>query len=162
MRLVRFGPSGAEKPGLMDEADRVRDLSGAIPDLSGEFLSPEALSRLRKLDVHRLPLIPTPVRFGPCVGNVRNLICIGLNYTDHALEADLPIPTEPVIFNKHTSALSGAHDPIIMPPGARKLDWEVELAIVIGQPALHVEESDALSYVAGNSLFNDVTERASP
>lgn len=160
MRLVRFGPSGAEKPGLVDEAGWVRDLSGVLPDISAEFLTPEVLSRLKRINIGGLPLVTPGERIGPCVGNVRNIICIGLNYTDHALEANLPIPSEPVIFNKHTSALSGPYDPIIMPPNARKLDWEVELAIVIGRPAWHVAEADALSYVAGYSLFNDVSERS--
>jgi 2,4-didehydro-3-deoxy-L-rhamnonate hydrolase len=160
MRLVRFGASGAEKPGILDEVGRVRDLSGVLPDISAEFLSPETMSRLKRIEVGTLPLVSPTERLGPCIGAVRNFICIGLNYTDHALEANLPIPSEPVIFNKHTAALSGAYDPIIMPPDAHKLDWEVELAVVIGRPAWHVLEKHALSYVAGYSLFNDVSERS--
>ena len=160
MRLVRFGPRGQEKPGLVDTQGILRDLSSVVSDIHGPTLSPESLARLRGLDTSSLPAMPADTRLGPCVGQVPNVVCIGLNYSDHAAETNTPIPTQPIVFNKHTSALAGPNDPVVMAPGSGKLDWEVELAIVIGRPAWHVSEAEALQYVAGYCLCNDVSERA--
>jgi len=160
MRLVRFGPRGQEKPGLVDTQGILRDLSSVVSDIHGPTLSPESLARLRALDTSSLPALPADTRLGPCVGQVPNVVCIGLNYSDHAAETNTPIPTQPIVFNKHTSALAGPNDPVVMAPGSGKLDWEVELAIVIGRPAWHVSEAEALQYVAGYCLCNDVSERA--
>lgn len=159
MRLVRFGPRGAEKPGALDGDGQIRDLSGVISDIDGPSLSPAALSRLRSVHLADLPLVRNPVRLGACVANVPNFLAIGLNYSDHAAEANMPIPSEPVIFNKHTSAVSGPNDPLICPPESHKLDWEVELAFVIGKPCWHVSKADALSHVAGYFVCNDASER---
>lgn len=159
MRLVRYGNRGNEKPGILDGDGRIRDLSGIIPDIQGATLSRASIDRLRATDLARLPLVDRSVRLGPCVGAVPNVICIGLNYLDHAEEAGLGIPSEPPVFNKHTSALAGPNDAIICPPGSEKLDYEVELAFVIGTPCWHVSESDALNYVAGYFVCNDVSER---
>ena len=160
MRLVRFGPRGAEKPGLIDAHGTVRDLSALIPDITGATLSPASLARLRALDPAELPAVPADTRLGACVGHVPNVVCIGLNYSDHAAESNLPIPSQPIVFAKHSSALAGPNDAVIIRDGSVKLDWEVELAIVIGRPAWHVSEADALQYVAGYCLCNDVSERA--
>ncbi|MNK91815.1 Ureidoglycolate lyase [compost metagenome] len=160
MRLVRFGPRGSEKPGLVDTQGILRDLSSVVSDIHGPTLSPESLARLRALDTSSLPAMPADTRLGPCVGQVPNVVCIGLNYSDHAAETNTPIPTQPIVFNKHTSALAGPNDPVVVAPGSGKLDWEVELAIVIGRPAWHVSEAEALQYVAGYCLCNDVSERA--
>jgi 2-keto-4-pentenoate hydratase/2-oxohepta-3-ene-1,7-dioic acid hydratase in catechol pathway len=160
MRLVRFGLPGQELPGILDAQGRVRDLSGIVDDIDPAALSPSSIEKLRGIDTERLPLVPPGTRLGPCVGNVPNLICIGLNYSDHAAETNTPIPSQPVVFNKHTGSISGANDPVILPGDAKKLDWEVELAIVIGSPAWHIEESKALDHVAGYCLANDVSERA--
>jgi len=160
MRLVRFGPRGSEKPGLIDTQGILRDLSSVVSDIHGPTLSPESLARLRALDTSSLPAMPADTRLGPCVGQVPNVVCIGLNYSDHAAETNTPIPTQPIVFNKHTSALAGPNDPVVVAPGSGKLDWEVELAIVIGRPAWHVSEAEALQYVAGYCLCNDVSERA--
>ena len=138
MRLVRFGERGSERPGVLDRQGRIRDLSRVVPDLDGSTMSPANLDRLRALDHETLPPVEGPVRFGACIGAVRNIVCIGLNYSDHAAETNTPIPSQPVVFNKHTGALSGPNDPVIVPPGAKKLDWEVELAVVMGRPCWHV------------------------
>ncbi|KQT44564.1 2-hydroxyhepta-2,4-diene-1,7-dioate isomerase [Aureimonas sp. Leaf454] len=159
MKLLRYGDAGAEKPGILDADGRIRDLSGVVRDLDGEALSPDSLDRLRALDRSSLPLVEGTVRLGVPVANVGNLVCIGLNYTDHAEETNAPIPTQPIIFNKHTGALSGPYDDVILPEGSTKLDWEVELAFVIGRPCWHVSESEALSYVAGYTILNDISER---
>lgn len=159
MKLVRYGAAGSEKPGIVDAAGRVRDLSATIRDIDGETLSPESLDRLRAIDPATLPLVEEGVRLGVPVASVGNLVCIGLNYTDHAEETNAPIPSQPIIFNKHTGALSGPNDDVILPPGSVKLDWEVELAFVIGRTAWHVDEAEALSYVAGFTILNDLSER---
>jgi 2,4-didehydro-3-deoxy-L-rhamnonate hydrolase len=159
MKLVRYGKVGQEKPGAIDAAGRLRDLSQTIPDITGDVLAPKSLDRLRALDLTKLPEVPQPVRFGVPVAQVPNLICIGLNYTDHAEETNAPIPKQPILFNKHTASLCGANDPVILPPGSVKLDWEVELAFVIGRPCWHVKEEEALSYVAGYCILNDLSER---
>ena len=160
MKLLRFGESGREKPGLLDANGVVRDLSSAVDDIAGDTLSDAGLARLRGLDPVTLPAVDAPVRLGPCVAGTGKFICIGLNYADHAEEAGMDVPPEPVIFMKATSAICGPNDPIIIPRGSEKTDWEVELAVVIGSHAKHVSEADALDYVAGYCLTNDVSERA--
>lgn len=160
MKLFRHGPQGAEKPGLLDAGGAQRDLSGVIADISPAALSPDSMSRLAALDPSTLPLVAAGTRLGACVGGVGNVVCIGLNYADHAAEAGLKPPGQPIVFNKHNGAVSGPNDPVWLAPGSIKLDWEVELGIVIGQRAFHVSEEDALHYVAGYCLVNDVSERA--
>jgi len=160
MKLFRHGPQGAEKPGLLDASGALRDLSGVIADISPATLGPDSMSRLAALDPGTLPLVPTGARLGACVGGVGNVVCIGLNYADHAAEAGLKLPGQPIVFNKHNAAISGPNDAVWLAPGSVKLDWEVELGIVIGQRAFHVSEGDALEYVAGYCLVNDVSERA--
>jgi len=163
MKLLRYGPTGHEKPGLLDADGRVRDLSGVVPDLAGPVLLPDSLARLRALDVFSLPLVPgTPqqdLRLGPCVGQVGKFICIGLNYADHAAEAGMAVPPEPVVFGKWTSAICGPDDAVQIPRGSVKTDWEVELGVVIGQGGRYIEEADAMAHVAGYCVVNDVSER---
>jgi 2,4-diketo-3-deoxy-L-fuconate hydrolase len=159
MRLVRFGSRGKEMPGVLDGDGKIRDLSGVISDIDGSTLSPERLTRLRSINPSTLPLVADKVRIGACVANVPNLLAIGLNYSDHAAEANMAIPTEPVVFNKHTSSICGPNDPLITPPESQKLDWEVEIAFVMGRPCWHVTTAEALSYVAGYFVCNDVSER---
>ncbi len=160
MKLLRYGPKGQEKPGLLDAEGRIRDLSGAVPDLAGDALSPESLARLRKLDPATLPLAEGAPRIGACVGRVGKFICIGLNYADHAAETGAAIPAEPVIVNKWTSAVCGPDDDVEIPRGSHKTDWEVELGVVIGKPGRYIDEADAMEHVAGYFVVNDVSERA--
>jgi 2,4-diketo-3-deoxy-L-fuconate hydrolase len=160
MKLLRFGPSGGERPGLVDGAGAIRDLGGVIGDLDGSALSPASLERLRGLDPGSLPLAPPEARIGACVARPGKFIGIGLNYADHAAETGAPIPTEPVIFMKATSCIGGPDDPIVAPRGAKKLDWEVELAFVVGKPALYLSEAEAAAAIAGYCICNDVSERA--
>ncbi|MGB7263834.1 MAG: fumarylacetoacetate hydrolase family protein [Albidovulum sp.] len=163
MKFLRYGPAGHEKPGLLDSAGRVRDLSGVIGDLSGAALAPDALAKIAAMDINALPLVPgkpqVDLRLGPCVAGIGKLICIGLNYADHAAEAGMQIPPEPVIFNKWTSAIVGPDDDVQIPRGSVKTDWEVELGIVIGTGGSYIDEADALSHVAGYCIVNDVSER---
>ena len=163
MKLVRYGPSGQERPGLLDGDGLVRDLSGVIPDLAGGALLPDSLARLAATDPASLPLVPGKpqqgLRLGPCVGQVGKFICIGLNYADHAAESGLTVPPEPVIFNKWTSAIVGPDDPVEIPRGSVKTDWEVELGVVIGQGGKYIDEGNALAHVAGYCVINDVSER---
>lgn len=159
MKLVRFGAPGHEKPGLLDAQGQIRDLSRHIGDIDGKTLGAETLAGLAALDPTTLPLVPPGVRLGAPVGNVRNFIAIGLNYADHAAEAGLRIPREPVIFNKIGNCIVGPNDDIMMPKGGEKLDWEVEIAFVISKRARYVEEKDAASYIAGYLACNDVSER---
>ncbi|KUJ73156.1 ureidoglycolate lyase [Ruegeria marisrubri] len=163
MKLLRYGPVGAERPGLLDDAGRVRDLSDHVADIAGDALLPETIARLSALKPEDLPLVEgipqQDLRLGPCVGQVGKFVCIGLNYADHAAEAGMDIPPEPVIFSKWTSAISGPDDGVEIPRGAEKTDWEVELGIVIGKGGRYIEESDALGHVAGFCVVNDVTER---
>ena len=159
MKLLRYGPPGAEKPGLIDKDGAIRDLSGVVPDIAGETLLPDAMARIQGLDPASLPTIEGEPRLGPCVGSVGKFVCIGLNYTDHAKEAGMPIPEEPVLFMKATSAIAGPDDPVAIPRGATKTDWEVELGLVIGKPAKYADEAEALSHVAGYCVINDVSER---
>jgi ureidoglycolate lyase/2,4-diketo-3-deoxy-L-fuconate hydrolase len=160
LKLVRFGERGKERPGLVDQQGRVRDLSSHVSDIASETLSPATLSRLATVDVESLPLAPSDVRLGPCVGRVGKMICVGLNYSDHAAESNMPVPTEPVLFMKATSAIVGPYDHVDIPPGAQKVDWEVELGVVIGNEARYVQRERALDYVAGYCIVNDVSERA--
>jgi 2-keto-4-pentenoate hydratase/2-oxohepta-3-ene-1,7-dioic acid hydratase in catechol pathway len=160
MKLVRWGQRGTERPGLLDDAGQLRDLSSVVSDISGSTLSDEALARLRNSEAGALPLVPAGARLGPCVGAIGKIVCIGLNYRDHAREANLPEPKEPIIFLKPTSAVTGPQDPIEMPRGAEKVDWEVELGVVIGTVAKNVTREQALSHVAGYCVVNDVSERA--
>ncbi len=160
MKLLRVGPVGSEKPALLDESGIIRDLSNVIDDVGGESLHPDALSKLGQIDASQLPEISNSVRIGPCVSGVGKIICIGLNYTDHAQETGSRVPSEPIIFAKATSAISGPNDDVVIPRGSTKTDWEVELAVVIGKTAKYVSEEDALDYVAGYCVMNDVSERA--
>jgi len=160
MKLVRYGNPGQEKPGLVDRDGAIRDLSAHVRELSGDALAPEALARLASLDPSTLPLVSGSPRLGPCVARPGNFVAVGLNYADHAAESNLPVPKEPVLFNKAPSCVVGPYDDVVIPRGSLKTDWEVELAVVIGKAASYVEEKDALSYVAGYCVCNDVSERA--
>ena len=163
MKLLRYGPKGQEKPGLLDAQGQVRDLSAVIDDIGGAALLPESLARLRTLDISRLPIVDgTPqagLRLGACVGNVGKFICIGLNYSDHAAETGAEVPAEPVVFGKWTSAICGPNDDVEIPRGSVKTDWEVELGVVIGKGGRYISEADALAHVAGYCVINDVSER---
>jgi 2-keto-4-pentenoate hydratase/2-oxohepta-3-ene-1,7-dioic acid hydratase in catechol pathway len=159
MKLVRHGARGDERPGLVDAAGGIRDLSGVVRDIAGSALARETLDRLRVLDPMTLPLVPSGTRLGPCVGGTRNFIAIGLNYADHAAETGAAVPPEPIIFNKAPSCICGPNDDVILPKGSAKTDWEVELAVVIGARASYVHANEALSYVAGICICNDLSER---
>ena len=159
MKLVRWGESGAEKPGLIDAAGAIRDLSGVVRDIAGPFIAADTLANLRRIDAATLPEVPAGTRLGACVGQVRNFIAIGLNYADHAAETGSPIPAEPILFNKAPSCIVGPNDTVILPKGSAKTDWEVELAIVIGKRASYVHANEALDYVAGYCVCHDVSER---
>lgn len=160
MRLVRFGPVGAEKPGALDPHGVLRDLSPLVRDWAGEVLRPAVLAQLARLDLTVFPEAPAESRIGPCVGGVGKIVCIGLNYADHAAESGLPPPQEPVIFLKPTSALAGPFDDVPLPPGAEKLDWEVELGVVVGERVSRAPIDEALASVAGYCVVNDYSERA--
>lgn len=159
MKLVRHGAAGQERPGLIDAEGRLRDLTGIVPDIAGTALLPDSLDRLKAIDPASLPLVEGNTRLGACVGSVGKLVCVGLNYSDHAAESGLPVPSEPVLFMKATSSIVGPNDDVEIPRGSKKTDWEVELGIVIGKPAKYVSEEDALSHVAGYCVINDVSER---
>ena len=159
MKLVRFGAAGDEKPGVIDKHGNLRDLSAYIDDITAQNLSDEKLSELSKINLNTLPIMDKSTRLGACVSGVGKFICIGLNYADHAKEAGMEVPPEPVIFMKATSAICGPTDPILLPRGSVKTDWEVELAVVIGKKAKYVELEDAMSYVAGYAASNDISER---
>ncbi|HLW27232.1 MAG TPA: fumarylacetoacetate hydrolase family protein, partial [Kiloniellales bacterium] len=158
MKLLRWGEKGAERPGMLDSAGKARDLSGIVSDIDGTTVTPEGLAKLRAIDASSLPEVPAGARLGPCIGNVGKFVCVGLNYADHAAESNLPVPSEPVIFMKATSCIVGPNDPIEIPRNSRKTDWEVELAFVIGKEAKYVAEEEALDYVAGYCVVNDVSE----
>ncbi|MDO9637112.1 MAG: fumarylacetoacetate hydrolase family protein [Pseudotabrizicola sp.] len=160
MKLLRHGAAGAERPGLLHSDGTIRDLTGIVPDIAGDVLSDAGLSGLRGVDVGSLPVVAADSRLGPCVAGTGKFICIGLNYADHAAESGLAVPPEPVIFMKATSAIVGPNDPIIIPRTSEKTDWEVELGVIIGTRAKYVSEADALNYVAGYAVTNDVSERA--
>ncbi|MBL0931338.1 MAG: fumarylacetoacetate hydrolase family protein, partial [Alphaproteobacteria bacterium] len=160
MKLLRYGAPGQEKPGLVDKDGTMRDLSQIVHDIDGTTLLPENLARLAKIDPKTLPVIQGNPRLGACVANIGKFICIGLNYADHAAETGATVPPEPVLFLKANSAICGPNDAVIIPRGSLKTDWEVELGVVIGKPAKYVTEANALDYVAGYCVINDVSERA--
>ena len=159
MKLVRYGRPGNEKPGMLDDEGRLRDLSSLVDDIDASVLSDKALRKLAKADYKTLPLVRGNPRFGVPVRGIGKFIGIGLNYSDHAAETGLPEPKEPIVFMKATSCLSGPDDPVMLPQGSKKTDWEVELGVVIGTRAQYVSEADALKYVAGYCVVNDVSER---
>ena len=159
MKLVRFGNPGEEKPGLVDADGAIRDLSGHVPDLAGSALSPESLSKLRALDAKSLPAAPAGIRLGPPVAGTRNFIAVGLNFADHAKETKQEIPAEPILFSKAPNSLCGAYDDVMYPRNAVNMDWEVEIAFVVGTRARYVDEADAMSHIAGFCICNDVSER---
>lgn len=159
MKLLRYGLAGQERPGILDADGNVRDLSNVISDVNGATLSDESLKKIAAININSLPLVADPQRFGPSVNNVGKFICIGLNYADHAAESGVAVPSEPVVFMKATSAITGPNDNVIKPRNSTKLDWEVELGIVIGKHASYVSEADALDYIAGYCVINDVSER---
>ncbi|WP_331353246.1 fumarylacetoacetate hydrolase family protein [Cellvibrio sp. UBA7671] len=159
MKLLRYGNAGHERPGILDSNGKVRELGSVVSDINGKTLSEESLKKIASLDINSLPLVNEPVRFGACVNNVGKFICIGLNYADHAAESGVAVPAEPVVFMKATSAITGPNDNIIKPRNSTKLDWEVELGIVIGKHASYVELDEAMDYIAGYCVINDVSER---
>jgi 2-keto-4-pentenoate hydratase/2-oxohepta-3-ene-1,7-dioic acid hydratase in catechol pathway len=159
MKLVRFGAPGREKPGIVDAEGRIRNLSKIVPDIGGEVLSPSGLAKIRKADIKKLPVVPGKPRLGPCVGGTRHFVAIGLNYNDHAKETNSPIPAEPIIFEKAPSCISGPNDAVVIPRYSQKLDWEVELCIVIGSRARYLSKATAMKAVAGFCICNDVSER---
>jgi len=160
MKLLRYGPKGREKPGLLDQDGVIRDLSEIIPDITPATLAAGAINKVKRAKKDQLPVVKKNVRIGACVGGVRNFIAIGLNYTDHAIETNSPIPTEPIVFNKAPSCIVGPNDDVMIPKGSKKTDWEVELAIIIGKSGSYIDEKDALGYVAGYAVCHDVSERA--
>jgi 2-keto-4-pentenoate hydratase/2-oxohepta-3-ene-1,7-dioic acid hydratase in catechol pathway len=160
MKLLRYGPPGQEKPGILVADGDIRDLSGIVPDHAGDALLPESMEKIRSTDISILPKVVGQPRIGPCVGNVGKFVCIGLNYSDHAAESGVAVPAEPVVFMKATSSICGPDDTVVIPRGSRKTDWEVELGVVIGKPAKYVEPDAALSHVAGYCVINDLSERA--
>ncbi|WP_288900423.1 fumarylacetoacetate hydrolase family protein [uncultured Sneathiella sp.] len=159
MKLVRYGNKGAEKPGMLDGSGRIRDLSAIVSDIDGETIAPASLEKLAALNTEALPLVEEGVRIGACVANVGKIVCVGLNYSDHAKEANLPIPKEPIIFMKATTAINGPYDDVELPASSTKLDWEVELGFAIGKRAKNVSEADALDHVAGYFIVNELSER---
>lgn len=159
MKLIRYGAEGAEKPGMLDNAGLLRDLSGHITDITGDTLDDVTLDELRALDPTELPVVEGEQRIAPCVGNIGKFLCIGLNYSDHAAETGAAIPEHPILFFKANSAIVGAYDDVVMPRGSTKTDWEVELGVVIGKTAKYVSKAEALEHVAGYCIVNDVSER---
>lgn len=159
MKLLRYGPPGKEKPGLLDDSGTIRDLSSVIDDVAGVNVTPDGLARLREQDPAALPAVDAGVRLGPCVGRTGKFVCIGLNYSDHAAETGAEVPPEPVIFNKWTSAICGPNDNVEIPRESRKTDWEVELGVVIGQGGRYIEHEQAMAHVAGYCVINDISER---
>jgi 2-keto-4-pentenoate hydratase/2-oxohepta-3-ene-1,7-dioic acid hydratase in catechol pathway len=159
MKLLRYGPAGAEKPGILDSEGRIRDLSAIVPDIAGDVLSDDGLTVLQGLDLATLPIVEGTPRLGPCVGQIGKMMCIGLNYSDHAAETGAAIPEHPILFMKANSAIVGPNDDVILPRGSTRSDWEVELGVVIGNPCKYATEAEALDYVAGFCIVNDVSER---
>ena len=159
MKLLRYGPKGAEKPGILDGDGAIRDLSGVVGDIAGDVLTPAGLDKLRGVDPASLPKIGGNPRIGPCVGDIGKFMCIGLNYSDHAAETGGEVPPEPILFMKANSAICGPNDDIVIPRGSEQTDWEVELGFVIGKPGKYIAEADAMSHVAGYCVINDVSER---
>lgn len=160
MKLLRYGEPGLEKPGILDGEGKIRDLSGHVPDVNGEVLTPEGLNKLRQINIRQLSRVEGEVRYGPCVANVGKFLCIGLNYADHARESGMAIPDFPELFTKATSAICGPNDNTIKPRDSTKLDWEVELGLVIGSHSAYVPEENAMEHIAGYCVVNDVSERA--
>jgi len=160
MKLLRYGPPGREKPGVLDAKGTIRDLSGVIADVGGDALLPESLAKLRQLDPKTLPAVDGSPRIGPCVAGVGKFLCVGLNYSDHAAESGMKVPAEPIIFMKATSSIVGPNDELEIPRGSEKTDWEVELGVVIGKTAKYVDEARAMDHVAGFCVVHDVSERA--
>ncbi|MES3084291.1 fumarylacetoacetate hydrolase family protein [Sphingomonas faeni] len=160
MKLLRYGPRGQEKPGILDQDGAIRALPADLGDIAGKLLSPEGLAKIAALDVTTLPKVEGAPRIGPCVTRTGKFICIGLNYSDHAAESNMALPAEPVVFGKWTSAIQGPNDDVEIPRGSEKTDWEVELGVVIGTPGRHIAKEDALSHVAGYCAVHDVSERA--
>lgn len=159
MKLLRYGPRGSEKPGMLDKDGGIRDLSKVVDDIAGAVLTPEGLAKLQALDPASLPLVSGKQRMGPCVGRVGKFVCVGLNYSDHAAETGAQPPKEPILFMKATSAIIGPDDDVMIPRNSKKTDWEVELGIIIGREARYVDEKDAMDHVAGYCVINDVSER---
>ncbi|MBN7760941.1 fumarylacetoacetate hydrolase family protein [Nitratireductor aquibiodomus] len=159
MKLLRYGPAGQEKPGMLAADGTLRDLSGTVADIAGDVISPEGLERLRAIDPQSLPVVEGEPRLGPCVAGLQKIVCIGLNYSDHAAETGAEPPEEPIIFAKALNALCGPNDDVEMPRGSTALDWEVELAVIIGKKTKYVSEADAMDHVAGFAIMNDVSER---
>ena len=159
MKLVRYGQPGREKPGIVDAEGRIHDLSGVVPDIAGETLGPKGLAKIKKANVDKLPLVKGNPRLGPCVGGTRHFVAIGLNYADHAAETGAEIPKEPIIFQKAPNSIVGPNDDTMIPKGSQKLDWEVEIAIVIGSRGRYLSKSSAMDVVAGYCICNDVSER---
>ena len=160
MKLLRYGPEGQEKPGLLDGSGNIRDLSGKIDDLEGDVLSPASIDRLKSLDPSTLPMVEGNPRIGPCVTGTRKFMAIGLNYADHAAETGAELPSEPILFMKATSCICGPDDDVIVPRGSTQLDWEVELAVVIGKEGKYITSEDAINHIAGYCVVNDVSERS--
>lgn len=160
MKLVRFGEDGLERPGLVDAEGKVRDLGGLLPDIDGRVFRREEMALLRQIDPDSLPRMASGTRLGPCITGVGKILCIGLNYSDHAAESGMPVPAEPVVFMKATTAISGPDDDVFLPRGSTKTDWEVELGVVIGRRARYVTEAEAMSCVGGYCIVNDLSERA--
>lgn len=159
MKLLRYGPKGAEKPGLLDSNGVIRDLSGVIPDLTAQHLTPESLQNLRAIDVSTLPAVPGEPRLGLPYTGMGKFICVGLNYSDHAEESGQPVPQEPILFAKWNSCAQGANDPVVLPQDSIKTDWEVELGVVIGKRARYIDAGDAAAHIAGYCVVNDISER---
>lgn len=159
MKLVRYGNPGQERPGILDPQGRVRDLGAVVGEIDGAVFAPATMDRLRALDVDALPLVDEGVRLGPCIAGVGKILCIGLNYSDHAAESGMEVPPEPVLFMKATTAITGPNDDVLLPRGSTKTDWEVELAVVIGRRVRYVEQADAMEYVGGYCVINDLSER---
>ena len=160
MKLLRVGEKGAEKPALLHSDGTYRDLSSVVPDITGKTIDSAGLGRIKAADPSKLPVLDSKLRIGPCVGNVGKFICVGLNYADHAAESNMPIPSEPILFMKATSAIIGPNDTVVVPKNSTKCDWEVELGVVIGKETRYVDEKDALGHVAGYCVINDLSERA--
>ena len=160
MKLLRYGEMGKEKPGILDNNGKIRDLSSHISDINGDTISKESLNQIESIDISSLPLIPEDTRLGSCVGNAGKFLCIGLNYSDHAAESGLPVPSEPILFSKATSAIVGPNDNVEIPRNSSETDWEVELGIIIGKKAKYIDEANAQDYIAGYCVINDVSERA--
>ena len=159
MKLLRFGEIGKEKPGILDSNGKIRDLSGHIPDINGETISKEGLNKISSIDQMSLPIVPEGIRLGACVGSIGKFLCIGLNYSDHAAESGMPVPKEPILFSKATSAVVGPNDDVEIPRNSVETDWEVELGIIIGKKAKYITEENVEEYIAGYCVVNDVSER---